>query len=198
MQPVSLYIIGAQCTGKTTLVRALQEAISKQHPSLYLRIVSEVARTVLQEHNFTRDDIANSPHRALQLQELILAAQFTEENKSPITDVTLSDRSGVDPIVYAINYGPPQSRALLENSLHWKYLRGRMRKALVILCPPRQEWLKDDGTRLMATPSEWEQTHSTFIQVLEENEIPFQVIPRELEDLEARVKFVLWLWSELA
>ncbi|KAL4970491.1 ATP/GTP-binding protein [Aspergillus stella-maris] len=201
MQPISLYIIGAQCTGKTTLVRVLQEAISKQHPSLHLKTISEVARHVLQKHQFTRDDIAYNPPRALELQQLILAAQYAEENSPSPTDVVLSDRSGVDPIVYAINYGPPQSRDLLEDSSEWHYLRDRMRKALVILCPPQQEWLKDDGTRLMSsTMAEWEHTHSTFIQVLEENEIPFQAIPRELTGLGERVEFVLrtctGLWEE--
>ncbi|KAL4947609.1 AAA domain-containing protein [Aspergillus filifer] len=202
LQPVSLYIIGAQCTGKTTLVRALKQAISTQHPSLQLRTISEVARTVLQEHNFTRDDIAYSPHRAFQLQQLILAAQYAEERKRPTElerYIVLSDRSGVDPIVYAINYGPPLSRELLEDSTHWQYLRGRMRTSLVILCPPRQQWLKDDGTRLMAgTLSEWEHTHLTFTQVLKENEISFQIIPRELLSVEDRVEFVLRLWREMA
>ncbi|KAI9367232.1 AAA domain-containing protein [Aspergillus egyptiacus] len=195
MQPASLYIVGAQCTGKTTLVRALHGAFSRSYPSLDLRPVTEVARRVLQQHQFTRDDLTNNPQRALELQRLILVAQAAEEGQSP-HDPVLCDRSGVDPIVYAVQYGPPRAQEKLESLSHWHCLRDRMRRSLVILCPPHPEWLVDDGTRYMAkTGAEWEELHRTFIQVLEANRIPFHAIPRELVDLEERVDHVLHLWS---
>ncbi|KAH1415871.1 hypothetical protein KXX32_000323, partial [Aspergillus fumigatus] len=82
MQPARfLYIIGAQCTGKTTLVKALLDALPQRHPSLPPHPITEVARKVLCEFGFTRDDITSDPSRALQLQELILKAQFEEETK---------------------------------------------------------------------------------------------------------------------
>ncbi|GMF81797.1 unnamed protein product [Aspergillus oryzae] len=195
MPPVSLYLVGAQCTGKTTLLHALQDAFSHKYPTLHLRSITEVARQVLQDHNFSRNDITNSPERALQLQQLILVAQCKEESTRP-TNPVLCDRSGVDPIVYAIRYGPPQAQAILESSPQWYYLRDRMRQSLVILCPPHPEWLVDDGTRLMASSwTEWENVHLTFLKVLEANGIVFHMIPNELLDLEKRVEFVLRLWS---
>ncbi|KAL3462794.1 AAA domain-containing protein [Aspergillus heterothallicus] len=197
MQPKSVYIIGAQCTGKTTLHHALHGDFSRKYPDLQLRTVSEVARQVLREHKYSRDDLLNDPERALELQRLILVAQWKEETDtgSP-TDFLLCDRSGVDPIVYAVKYGPPQAQIILEGSSHWRYLRDRMKESLVILCPPHQEWLVDDGTRLMArSPEEWESVHFIFIQILETNGIAFQVIPKELLDLEARVDFVSRLWQ---
>ncbi|KAL2827982.1 AAA domain-containing protein [Aspergillus cavernicola] len=195
MQASSLYIIGAQCTGKTTLVNALQDALSQRYPSLLFRPITEVAREVLRQHQFTRDDITDSPDRALELQRLILAAQFEEENKESTTPV-LCDRSGVDPIVYAVKYGPRHAQQMLEDSPQWHFLRGRIRKSLVIICPPHRGWYKDDGTRLMAKSwAEWEDVHITFVQVLETNGIAYQVMPQELLDLQDRVDFVLHLWN---
>ncbi|KAL4932418.1 ATP/GTP-binding protein [Aspergillus undulatus] len=197
MQSPSVYIIGAQCTGKTTLFHVLQDVFSREHPSLNLRVISEVARNVLKKHHFSRDDIANNPHRSLELQQLILGAQYDEENKNP-TEPVLSDRSGADPIVYGIKYGTVDAREILESSPQWECLRDRMREALVILCPPVADWLKDDGVRLMArTWTEWEDTHIAFLEVLEANGIPFHVIPPEVLDLGERVQFILRLWHKL-
>ena len=80
-----LYIIGAQSTGKTTLVNALEETFHRNESTKAERdvtkphIIREVARTVLREKHFSRHDIATSPSRALQLQKHILNAQFDAE-----------------------------------------------------------------------------------------------------------------------
>ncbi|KAL5335066.1 AAA domain-containing protein [Aspergillus crustosus] len=193
----AVYIIGAQCTGKTTLVHALHDANPQRCPSLPLQFIAEVARKVLQQHHFTRDDIATNPQRALELQQLILAAQFDEENKHSASPI-LCDRSGVDPIVYAIRYGPEDGRVKLEDAPQCQFFKQKMKRALVIVCPPQQEWLIDDGVRLMASSwEEWEGVHLAFFEVLESNEIPFQVIPNGCLDLQDRVDFVFDLWSGL-
>ncbi|KAH1292942.1 hypothetical protein KXW65_001967 [Aspergillus fumigatus] len=199
MQPARfLYIIGAQCTGKTTLVKALSDALPQRHPSLPPHPITEVARKVLCEFGFTRDDITSDPSRALQLQELILKAQFEEESKVTTNATVLCDRSGADPIVYAVKYGPPHAQEMLEKCREWQVLRDRMRESLVILCPPHREWLTDDGVRLMACSwTEWEDLHLVFLHVLKTNTISFYVIPEELMELQDRVGFVLDLWDEL-
>ncbi|KAH1747973.1 hypothetical protein KXW33_001714 [Aspergillus fumigatus] len=199
MQPARfLYIIGAQCTGKTTLVKALSDALPQRHPSLPPHPITEVARKVLCEFGFTRDDITSDPSRALQLQELILKAQFEEESKATTNATVLCDRSGADPIVYAVKYGPPHAQEMLEKCREWQVLRDRMRDSLVILCPPHREWLTDDGVRLMACSwTEWEDLHLVFLHVLKTNTISFYVIPEELMELQDRVGFVLDLWDEL-
>lgn len=198
MQPNSVYIVGAQCTGKTTLIHALQSAFSRKYPTLQFSSIAEVARDILRDYQFSRDDITNNPQKALKLQQLILVAQYNKESESP-TDYLLCDRSGVDPIVYAIKYGTPHAQVILERSPEWHHLRDRMRMALVILCQPHREWLVDDGTRLMAkTWEEWESVHLTFMQVLDTNGITFQMIPDEMIDLDERVDFVLDLWDSRA
>ncbi|QKX61803.1 uncharacterized protein TRUGW13939_08959 [Talaromyces rugulosus] len=192
---VSVYLIGAQCTGKTTLLAALRETIKLKYPSSPFSAVTEVARDVLSQNQFTREDITSNPDRALQLQQLILTAQFEKETKLAHSMI-LSDRSGVDPIVYGVQYGPPRAQKLLEKSLGWPFLRDRMKRSLVFVCPPHKEWSTDDGTRLMADSwEEWYNVHLTFARVLQENDIPFYVIPMELVDLEDRVDYVLNMWK---
>ncbi|KAH1809374.1 hypothetical protein KXX35_007481, partial [Aspergillus fumigatus] len=177
---------------------ALSDALPQRHPSLPPHPITEVARKVLCEFGFTRDDITSDPSRALQLQELILKAQFEEESKVTTNATVLCDRSGADPIVYAVKYGPPHAQEMLEKCREWQVLRDRMRESLVILCPPHREWLTDDGVRLMACSwTEWEDLHLVFLHVLKTNTISFYVIPEELMELQDRVGFVLDLWDEL-
>ncbi|KAB8228849.1 uncharacterized protein BDW43DRAFT_289906 [Aspergillus alliaceus] len=108
----------------------------------------------------------------------------------------LSDRSGIDPIIYATIYGPPHGRESLESTRQWQILRSRMMNSLVILCPPHQEWLTDDGTRLVASSwKDWQETHTTFCQVLAENSIPFVALPDHLLELQDRVDFVFREWT---
>ncbi|KAI9925948.1 hypothetical protein MW887_005754 [Aspergillus wentii] len=191
----SIYIIGAQCTGKTTLIHGLIEFFSERYDSLPFHVVTEVARKVLHQHDFSREDISSNPERALQLQKLILTAQYEEEVSRPGTAL-LSDRSGVDPIVYGLQYGPSDAQKTLLDSPQLRYLRERMNQSLVILCPPHLEWLIDDGTRLMSKdPQEWHNTHRAFIDVLEATNINYHVIPGNLVKLEDRVNFVVRHWE---
>lgn len=191
----SIYVIGAQCTGKTTLVNALFDALQHHEANNTVHRITEVARNVLQTHKFTRDDIVADQFRALELQHLILAAQFDAESKQSSTPI-LCDRSGIDPLVYAIKYGPPNGRESLEDTIQWQHLRNRMMKSLVIVCPPQREWLTDDGTRLMASSWEdWLEMHRIFCRVLKEHCIPFIVLPDDLLELQDRVDFVRCLWD---
>ncbi|KAK4665194.1 uncharacterized protein QC763_510390 [Podospora pseudopauciseta] len=55
-QPPNIYIVGAQCTGKMTLVKNLHanfEFNSSHEPPV---LITEVARTVLKKHSFTAAD----------------------------------------------------------------------------------------------------------------------------------------------
>ena len=191
----NIYIIGAQCTGKTTLVNALRQYVQSD-PDLKQstpHIISEVARTVLQKHGFTADDIRSSPGRSLALQRLILDAQFAAERSAlEGNGWFISDRSGVDPIVYATRYVSKDSATLLCQSDEWLELRGRMAASLVIVCEAGCDWLADDGVRLMPEDREdWVQFHEMFCKFLDEAGLDYQQLPSSLEDLSSRVKFVV-------
>jgi nicotinamide riboside kinase len=193
--PPSIYVIGAQCTGKTTLVTALHSHIIQHQVAPHNRLhkITEVAREVLRDHQFTRADL-DRPDRAMQLQYLILEAQLKAENHDHPEGMILSDRSGLDPLVYAAKYGPPGQLASIMASPSWEILKSRMQGSLVILCPPRADWLFDDGTRLMESWDDWEYTHQLFQKLLADNNIPYHIIPGSASSTLERVEFVLSLW----
>ncbi|KAK7910583.1 hypothetical protein PG985_013064 [Apiospora marii] len=200
--PPIIYIIGAQSTGKSTLVDALEAHFRQDSSSSSLPkpiVIREVARAVLREHHYTAQDIRDSPTRALELQRLILAAQADAERKAAIvSDSTkshpwlISDRSAIDPVVYAWQYVGPEAARALIGSANWQDMRDRMAASLVVVCEAGVDWLTDDGVRLMPTGrDEWAKTHEVFCQVLEEAQVRYVVLPCGLGRTEERVEFVL-------
>jgi predicted AAA+ superfamily ATPase len=94
--PPNIFIIGAQCTGKTTVVRALEEHFSNKTLDQPV-VISEVARKVIQDTKIYRDDIRSSRERSLALQKAILQAQHKAEFAAA-ERWYISDRSSVDPV----------------------------------------------------------------------------------------------------
>ncbi|KAK4182257.1 AAA domain-containing protein [Podospora australis] len=200
--PRNIYIIGAQCTGKTTLVRNLS-----QHPELVLSdnpptIITEVARTVLQEHSFTAQDVID-PIRTLELQRLILQAQYSAEktalNDNSGTSWFISDRSGMDPIVYARKYVAEELWIALLQSPEWIEMRERMILSTVIVCEAggeAQNWLVDDGVRLMPQDEEdWIKVDEGFYNLLDREEIPYHVLSSSISGHPERIEFVVGHWK---
>jgi nicotinamide riboside kinase len=203
-KPRDVYIVGAQCTGKTTLVKALQDHFNDGdhsyerdgHRISRPKIIAETARIVLQENNFTADDIKSSPTRALALQQLILQAQLSAERAMLTGEWFVSDRSGVDPIVYARRYGNKDAESALIKSPEWLELRERMRKSVVIVCEAGAEWLTDDGVRLMPESREdWIGFHQLFCSCLDDLGLNYEVLPCNVTSLHERVTFVLERWG---
>lgn len=199
MSPINIYIVGAQCTGKTTLVNALADHFKDPENRIHQNsripepaLIKEVARGVLQRHHFTAFDITSSAERALQLQELILEAQHEAEM---IGDRWfISDRSGVDPIVYAGVYvSKDASSNMLSNAIS-NDLCSRMRKGLVFICQFNRDWLHDDGVRLMPKDvEEWANFHRVFCDLLDHLEIDHTVLRGDLTVQERR-DVVLQRW----
>jgi nicotinamide riboside kinase len=204
-KPACIYVIGAQCTGKTTLVNALQLYFDKPEHSNWHGsnisapgIIKEVARNVLKEHNFTAEDITSSRTRALSLQKLILEAQLTAERRIK-PDWFISDRSGIDPLIYAKRYvGEGAAKGLFE-SAEWLELRESMRQSSIVVCEPGSRWLSEDGVRLMPeNEDQWMAFHHTFCAFLEEMDIKYRVLPNSTADLGDRVEFVIQYWRDEA
>jgi nicotinamide riboside kinase len=203
-KPRDIYIVGAQSTGKTTLVEALQDHFNKGDHSYERdghcisrpKIITETARIVLQENNFTADDIKSSPARASALQRLILQAQLSAERTMLEGEWFVSDRSGVDPIVYARKYGSRDAGSALIKSPEWPELRERMRKSVIIVCEAGAEWLTDDGVRLMPESREdWVGFHQLFCSCLDDLGLNYEVLPCDVTSLHERVAFVLERWG---
>lgn len=195
-QHTHIYIIGAQCTGKTTLVAALQENISRIEPSTSKHsssfgVVPEVARQVLQKLYLTGADILLSSDQALRIQEHILQGQFASEMAMKEKRY-IADRSGIDAIVYAERYAGLAAVHKLVASKEWEVLQSRMNRSLIILCEPVRAWLEDDGLRLMPTcDGDWMSFHRLFIKTLESAELSYHILPSNLENIRDRVDFVL-------
>ncbi|EHK22194.1 uncharacterized protein TRIVIDRAFT_29306 [Trichoderma virens Gv29-8] len=197
-KPKNIYIIGAQCTGKTSLVNALERSFASLFNTTPPIIVREVARSVLKKHGFTASDITSDPDRCLQLQELILEAQFNSEREALARNSwIISDRSGIDPIIYASRHIGREAVDLMTSSNYWQELRDRMSQSLVFVCETVEAWLISDGVRLMPRDvQDWSEYDEEFCRMLKSAEIAYQIIPRSVENLEDRASFVWSRWKK--
>ena len=194
MEHKNIFIIGAQCTGKTTIVNALKDHYTRNtdkdvpEPT----IITEVARTVLKDLEIDRHDIANSPGKSLQLQSAILKAQYQVETKAKESGSWyVSDRSGIDPIVYARLFVGEAAAQDLLTSPEWLTLEQNLKSGHVFLCEAGCTWLIDDGTRLMPKDAEqWEQFDQAFRKLLAQREVDYRVIPRDVRPIDERVAIV--------
>ncbi|KAK5111544.1 hypothetical protein LTR62_004840 [Meristemomyces frigidus] len=191
-----VYLIGTGSTGKTTLVKALQDrytATRQLSNTPEPLIITEVARKVLDELSIDPDDIASSPQKCLQLQTAILHAQHQAETAALATDAFfISDRSGLDPIVYAkLLVGEFASHQLLQSS-EWKALESNLRNGIVFLCEAGCKWLVDEGTRLMPKDmEEWHRFDQAFREMLDARALAYQIVSRDRVRIVDRVNLVL-------
>ncbi|KIX05705.1 uncharacterized protein Z518_03677 [Rhinocladiella mackenziei CBS 650.93] len=191
----SIFIIGAQCTGKTTLVDAICTKFRAEDPNLHFTPVKELARGILVSTNVNRDDIRAGSGKAMEFQRLVLKAQLEAELELRSHGLIISDRSGIDPIAYAAKYGPPEVVEGLLGTPEWKALRERMLQGIVVLCEPVPAWLFDDGVRLMPNDNtEWLELHAIFISLLQQCDIPFEILSGTTTDIGERVEFVVGRW----
>ena len=195
-QPKSIYIIGAQCTGKTTLVEDVARQLQQEQPTPLFTVIKELARNILKIAGVDRNDIKAGSVKAGEFQRLVLQAQLDAEIDGQTRGFIISDRSGIDPVAYTKLYGPSAIAEELLESPQWKFLRERMCQGLVVLCEPVPAWLFDDGTRLMPEDNqEWFQLHRVFIKLLQEAGIAFEVLPTTCVWKEERVAFVVERWK---
>lgn len=159
------------------------------------KVITEVARGVLQKYSFTAEDITFSQIRAAELQRLILEAQLQAE--ADVGDAWfISDRSGFDPIIYTLRYvGNDAARDLMASNAFLS-LKERMQKSLVIICEAGADWLIDDGVRLMPTSKDdWVAFHSLFCASLEAEGVEYIVLPHSMVGSTERVDFVVGKWA---
>ncbi|KAI8710489.1 AAA-28 domain-containing protein [Fusarium sp. LHS14.1] len=191
----NIYIIGPQSTGKTTLVSKLRSELENWLADTSIikpQIVSEVARTVLTKHKFTAEDVKSSPSRCLALQQLILEAQALAEKEAlQRSSWFISDRSGVDPLVYARKYVSADAALEMQRQSAWIEVKARMSASSIVVCEAGTPWLTDDGVRLMPDNDEaWMQLFHEFCGLLDEFGLQYFVVPRTMLGLSERAQFV--------
>jgi nicotinamide riboside kinase len=153
-------------------------------------VVKEVARHVMETQGYSRKDVGS-----LKMQQAILEAHLKEEKKGWGCPIQLSDRSAIDPIVYAVLTSPDENEAqrrreILVNSPDFKNALPRYRRSTFILLAPVADWLKDDGVRLLEHQA---RCFEVFRQILVELGIPFLEIGAQMRFLEERVTMVMGL-----
>jgi nicotinamide riboside kinase len=180
-----IYIIGPSSTGKTTLCNALARHLDLNSNAF----ITEVARDVMRSTGFTRADVGS-----LAMQQAILNAQVKrEEEARTCNEVVLSDRSGVDPVVYALLTAKSEADALekrraLASTPAFQGAVSAYRKALVVLLTPVPQWVVDDGVRSL--DDQLSCLH-VFRQLLAELKIIYTELGPERMDLKERVDFVV-------
>lgn len=212
-QIIGIFVVGASSTGKTTLCKALERRFEESKIKVFH--VSEVARTVMREQKFTRDNVGT-----LEMQEAILKEQIKHENasihsigrvrkeSSPEAIVLICDRCAVDPVVYAtMNLNPKVVEKLTStqefrnavkryggaplssgNEFHGE--EPLQIKPLVILTDGVEAWREDDGVRSLYNP--WEVT-AVFEKKLMELAIPYNKIGDNILNINERVDWVMRL-----
>lgn len=207
-RPRNIYIVGAQSSGKTTLISGLEKYFHDHSNTTWGAstvgkpfVLEEVARKVLLDCGCTGKTVSDSKSEALRLQSLILEAQ--SEAEDAIKDLWfMSDRSGLDAIVYAKLYAGESEAEQLMETKHWREMETALQNSLVIVCEPVVPWLKEDGLRLMpkdlsARAELVFKIHGLFCDLLNRLGFRYLILPKSLTDLDARVHFVVAKWKEM-
>lgn len=117
----------------------------------------------------------------------------TSENQ-----VLLSDRSAIDPLVYAILTAKDEKEAsekrnALVNSVEFQRAIPMYQSSVFVLLNPVPDWLVDDGVRSMDNQVE---CSLVFRKALSELGISYSEIGPETRDLHERVAIVLGLLED--
>ncbi|EGN92536.1 hypothetical protein SERLA73DRAFT_190868 [Serpula lacrymans var. lacrymans S7.3] len=197
LSPLNIFIVGPSCTGKTTLCNALSKKLGLNN-ALFIK---EVARSVMREQGYTRADVGN-----IEMQKAIMTAQLEREDgalseaERLAGHIILSDRSGIDPIIYATltarneNEGQQHKNQLMRLPIFQKAL-SKYRQSIFVLLAPVEEWLVDDGVRSLDDSA---QCVETFRRTLDELGIKYYEIGRETMDLIARVTAMMEIVGTMA
>jgi nicotinamide riboside kinase len=207
-RPSNIYVVGAQSSGKTTLVSGLEKYFHVHSNINWGALVvgkplvlEEVAGQVLMNSGYTGKTVSESKSQALQLQTLILETQYEAEDA--IKDFWfISDRSGVDAIVYAKLYAGESEVEQLLGTKKWKEMESALQNSLIIVCEPVLSWLKEDGLRFMpkdrsARIELVSKIHRLFCDILNSLGLKYVILPKGVTELDARVRFVIAKWKEM-
>ena len=110
----------------------------------------------------------------------------------------ISDRSGVDPLIYAQRFVGEEGFTTLIQTDIWSQLYARLREGVVFVSEGCPSWRTDDGVRLMLkSEAEWLSIHHGFCETLDRLGIDYITIPKEVGNLGERVELVLRIWKDM-
>ena len=139
-------------------------------------------------NHFSADDFGTE--RWIELQQCTIKAQV-EAEEALQKQWFISDRSVLDPIVYAQLH--QDSPGKLRDTEGWRASVQRMRDGLVILCEAGQRaWLSSDGVRIaFECVQQWEAMNEQFKVLLMEEGINYHLLSRHVVSIEERAEFVV-------
>ena len=160
----------------------------------------QLQRTIL-HHQQGSEELAESDLRAF------IARASRTEGQMPhrplaehVQRLILCDRSGLDCLVYAKAYADDNEELeQLRQDANWKWLKNRMKSALVILVEP-SEMIPFKVNRFRTPIEDWEEwmrLHQAFVDILKEEDIRYVVLGDQAVSLEERVKFVVENWKSI-
>lgn len=189
----ALFVVGPSSAGKTTLCDALATRLCLPECAY----IKEVARTVMSNMGFTRDDV-----NKLEMQRAILLAHLRAESTAFVAcerskdmgvpvELLLSDRSAVDPVVYTHLSRSASRQSNLRSLIDLEQFRSVLplyRRSSFILLAPVAEWLEDDGIRSVDDSFS---CMDSYRDILREFRIPFMEIDESCQNLDERVERAL-------
>ncbi|KUI59937.1 hypothetical protein VP1G_07159 [Cytospora mali] len=193
----NIYLIGAQSTGKTTLFNALRTCFSTPENSEEVpQSIEETARIIFKQEGFefAAVDTLSDFDKYLSIQRTILRAQLKAEDEALRKgNWFISDRSGLDCLIYASNCIGREGAGVLSQTSELEQLKARMQEGRIIVCEPVADWLKDDRTGLRPIPKSkenWFAIHQEFCRLLDDLGWNYEVLPSGMTSLEEGVAFV--------
>ncbi|KAH7089332.1 AAA domain-containing protein, partial [Auriculariales sp. MPI-PUGE-AT-0066] len=190
---ISVFVCGPSSSGKTTLCNALAKHLALDS-NLYIR---ETARKVMQTQGFSRKDVHTYEMKFAILTAQVAAEDMAIQHVSQMDridgqPIILSDRSGMDAVVYAdLDPDGAEQKRQLTRLEPFNRAVERYRDSLFIVLEPVQEWIVDDGVRSLYGVEEY---HSHFIQFLQQWQVPFKQLGPEVLSLDERVSHVIaWI-----
>ena len=119
----AVFVVGPSSCGKTTLCDALAQDL-QLGPELY---IEERARVVMRTQGFTRDDIPTyAMQRAIMLSQLRAEKDAFRHRDASASVLFLSDRSAVDPVVYAATSGSDDASEISERLMRTPALQDNL------------------------------------------------------------------------
>lgn len=158
-----IYLVGAQSTGKTTLLNYISERYS-------INTVTEVTREVLAKYGYNLNEIRSDIGKVERFQRDIMEEQIEREKLTE--EPFISDR-GFDFLSYSGMY-TLSTKEFLNKEYTKKYLESyKDEDSVVIFVRPVKSIIKDDGIRGDLTWENILQIDAMIKYILESNDIDY-------------------------
>ena len=199
-EPFSVFLIGPSSTGKTHHIQELQESLPAVTKGADVTFHFGIARDFLQKRGITGKDLLNDKKLHMELQEF-LVHKYSVLQQDPVKcgstttcqnvhmqastrNIRIFDRSAIDAIVYAKQYGTDQDAMALRAGANFQScvkLYRNPKSSLVVLFPVIPQLVKSDGMRIHGDVAEQNALFRQYESTMKDLGIPFVVLGTDLK-----------------